>query len=103
MKEEVKFINMRESKGKLKQIYVMIHVDKEGNEGILAMPAYIPNHQTGALELDARPEITPYEDQFDALKEYAANVQKTIGDDYIIKIKKFTVVTEPGEWTIKGR
>lgn len=90
MKDKVEFIEMNKCVGPLKQLYVIIHVDKDGNEGILAEPAVMQNALTGEMRTGGKPEVSPYDYDLPRMEAYVKQLQEVMKDSgYTIKVKKF--------------
>ncbi len=81
---------MNKCVGPLKQLYVIIHVDKDGNEGVLAEPAMLQNALTGELRAGAKPEVSPYDYDLPRMQAYVDQLNEVMKDSgYIVKIKRF--------------
>jgi len=89
--EKIEVITQNEYKGKLKEIYLVIHEDKDGNQGVLAQACI----NTQGLSKNA-PELTPYVKQLYLLKRYIKKYSKSFGKKFgqRLKIKKFVAVEE---------
>ncbi len=87
--EKIKVITQNEYKGKLKEIFLVIHEDKEGNQGVLTEACI----NTQGLVKNA-PELTPYVRQLYLLKRYIKKYNKSFGKEtgQSLKIKKFVTV-----------
>lgn len=87
---KIEFHEMNKCVGRLKHIYVIIHVDKDGNEGILAEPAVLQNALTGELRTGGKPEVSPYEYDLPRMEAYVKQLQEVMKDSgYTIRVKKF--------------
>jgi hypothetical protein len=80
-------ITQNKYKGRLKEIYLVIHEDAAGNQGVLA---------EAAINIDGEdkncPELSPYEKGLPSLKRYVSKMQSLFDAEGIkqtIKIKKF--------------
>jgi hypothetical protein len=82
----IKVVEQNKCVGKLKEIYLVIHVDKEGNEGVFA---------EGCFRIDSSPkvapELTPYAKELPFLEKYVEELNEKLGVELgmIFKIKKF--------------
>jgi len=82
----MKIIKQNEYQGRLKEVYIIIHEDKEGNQGIFA---------EGCINADGKrkvaPELTPYRKELPALQKYVDELNATLGKELgqTLKIKKF--------------
>lgn len=90
MENKMEFIEMNKCVGRLKHIYVIIHVDKDGNEGILAEMAVMKDALTGKPKVGGKAELSPYNYDLPRMKAYIKQLQESMKDSgYTIKIKKF--------------
>lgn len=82
----IKVIEQNKCVGKLKEVYVIIHVDKEGNEGVFAEGCYRID-----LSQKVAPELTPYTKDLPFLEERVRELNKEVGAELgmTFKIKKF--------------
>lgn len=89
--EKIQVITQNEYTGKLKEIFLVIHEDEEGNQGVLAEACV----NTQGLVKNA-PELTPYIKQLYLLKRYIKKYSKSFGKEIgqRLKIKKFVAVKE---------
>ncbi len=80
---------MNECKGPLKELWVVIHEDEEGNQGILAQQAFLQGPNGNAM-IGAKAELTPYAHEIEKIEKFAQDTQKVLGKSgYKVKIKKF--------------
>lgn len=72
--------------GKLKEVYIIIHEDSEGNQGIFAERCFYPD---GTVKI--APELSPYEKDLPAMQKYVDELNEKFGKELgqTLKIKKF--------------
>lgn len=82
----IKVIEQNKCVGKLKEIYVIIHVDKDGNEGVFAEAGMTMN-----LERKVAPEMSPYTKDLPFLEERVRQLNQEVGPEIgmTFKVKKF--------------
>lgn len=90
--DKIDLVQMNQCVGKLKHLWVVIHEDAEGNQGILGEMAFMQDCFTGQLRRGAKPEFSPYESEVEEMEKYVKKLQAVIdpsGTKMTIKIKKF--------------
>lgn len=72
--------------GKLKEIYLIIHIDKEGNEGVFAEGCFRID-----LSQKVAPELSPYSKDLPFLEKRIEELNEEVGPEtgMTFKIKKF--------------
>lgn len=82
----VTIIEQNKCVGKLKEIYVIIHEDAEGNQGVFAERCFYPD---GSIKV--APELSPYAEDLPAMEKYVAELNRKFGKELgqTLKIKKF--------------
>jgi hypothetical protein len=83
---DFKVIQQNKCVGKLKEVYVIIHVDQEGNEGIFAEAGFSMD-----LKRKVAPELSPYSKDLPFLEERIKQLNQEVGPEIgmTFKIKKF--------------
>lgn len=90
---KIEIHEMNKCVGRLRKLYVIIHVDKDGNEGILAEPAVMKNALTGEPRIGGKAELSPYDYDLPRMEAYVKQLQEVMKDTgYTIKIKEFIAV-----------
>lgn len=91
--EKISVIQQNEYKGKMKEIYVVIHEDKDGNQGLFAEQCLRFSGRVGGAA-----EVSPYKHELLGMQEYVDSLNELVGGKIDkIKIKKFIAVEEPNE------
>lgn len=82
----IKIIQQNKCIGKLKEIYLIIHVDAEGNEGVFAEGCFRID-----LSQKVAPELSPYLKDIPALEQRVAQLNEEVGAKagMTFKLKKF--------------
>jgi hypothetical protein len=72
--------------GKLKEIYVIIHEDAEGNQGVFAERCFYPDGTPKVA-----PELSPYAKDLPGMEKYVEELNRKFGKELgqTLKIKKF--------------
>lgn len=79
-------IQQNECVGKLKELYVIIHEDSAGNQGVFAELCF---YADGTKKV--APELSPYIKDLPAMEKYVAELNHKFGKELgqTLKIKKF--------------
>lgn len=82
----IKVIQQNQCVGKLKEIYIIIHEDSKGSQGVFAERCFYPD---GSVKV--APELSPYEKDLPEMEKYVKELNEKFGKELgqTLKIKKF--------------